>query len=129
MRRFVSLLALALIAGGLVSCGGSSAAGPGGGGGGGGGGVCTVTFCMTSSNTFSPRNATITAGSTATWSNDSGQGHNVLFDTPSEALPGDAAGDIPEPATGTHTRKFNTPGVYPFHCNIHPGMNGTLTVN
>jgi len=28
----------------------------------------------------------------------------------------------------TITMTFSTPGTYPFHCQIHPYMTGTLTV-
>jgi plastocyanin len=45
------------------------------------------------------------------------------------ALAGDGTGDIGSFDTPTHTRLFNTPGVYAFKCTIHPAtMTGTLTV-
>jgi plastocyanin len=134
MKRTPSLIAVALLVVGITSCGGDAAGPPGGGGGGGGGGgTCTTaTFCMTISNSFSPGTATVPAGTVVSWDNVSGTQHDVIWDTPSgrsAALAGDAAGDIPQPAAGTHTRKFNTPGSYGFHCDIHVGMTGILTVN
>jgi plastocyanin len=57
--------------------------------------------------------------------------HNVTWNDAAgraAALPGDGSGDIGDFGTGTHTRKFNTAGTYAFHCTIHAGMNGTLTV-
>jgi plastocyanin len=127
MRRLSSLFGVALTVFAVTSCGGDTAGPPGGGGG--GGGNCAFTFCTTVSNSFLPSTATITAGSTATWSNATSTGHNVIFLNPSAAQPGDGTGDIPEFSNTTHTRKFNTPGTYSFNCNIHPGMTGTLTVN
>jgi len=42
---------------------------------------------------------------------------------------GDGTSDIADFASGVwHTRLFNTAGTYGFKCTIHPGMNGTLTV-
>jgi plastocyanin len=89
---------------------------------------------MTISNTFSPTTLTVGVGTTVTWQNDSGQQHNVTWIDAAgrnAALAGDGTGDIGISDifnAGTHTRLFNTAGTYAFHCSIHPGMNGTLTV-
>jgi plastocyanin len=91
----------------------------------------TNTFCMTISNTFLPLTMTVAVGSTVSFENDAGTLHNVTWDTQAgrtAAAAGDGAGDIADFTTGTHTRVFNTAGTFGFHCTIHPGMNGTLTV-
>jgi plastocyanin len=31
-------------------------------------------------------------------------------------------------SSGTQTRTFTAAGTYPFHCAIHEGMTGTVTV-
>lgn len=31
-------------------------------------------------------------------------------------------------AAGTFTHTFDTPGIYAYHCTIHPSMVGTITV-
>jgi plastocyanin len=95
--------------------------------------VCPAgTFCATISNTFSPTARTIAVGATVTWRNDGNTQHNVTWDDAAgrgAALQGDGTGDISSLDVGvSHTRLFNTAGVYGFHCTIHPGMNGTLTV-
>ncbi len=129
MRKITGLFGALILVLTTVSCGGSTA--PGGGGGGGGGGTCPVaTFCLLSSS-FSPTTRTVTVGTTVTWRNDALIAHNVTWDDAAgrnAALQGDGAGDIAQFDTGSHTRLFNTAGTYGFHCTIHPGMNGTLTV-
>jgi len=88
------------------------------------------TFCMTST-TFSPTTRTVTVGSTVTWTNDSGVTHDVVWDdatAKAAAAAGDGSGDMGQFASGSHTRAFATAGTYKFHCTIHFGMSGTLTV-
>jgi plastocyanin len=133
MRKISGLFGALLLVLTAISCGGGSD-GPITGGGGGGGGVpaCPAnTFCLTISNTFSPTGLTVAAGTTIGWRNDAGTLHNVTWDAVAgrnAALAGDGTGDITDYSTGTHTRLFNTAGVYAFHCTIHAGMNGSLTV-
>jgi plastocyanin len=82
--------------------------------------------------TFTPTTRTVAVGSTVTWQNASGVEHNVVWDDATgraAAAAGDGAGDMPNFTDGTtHTRLFNAAGTYGFHCTIHAGMNGTLTV-
>ncbi|MGI8402652.1 MAG: cupredoxin domain-containing protein [Gemmatimonadaceae bacterium] len=126
MKRISGLLGAMFLAAGLTSCGGS-AAGPGGGaggggGGGGGGGVCPTNVCMTVGNTFSPSSVTVTAGTTVTWTNDTGTTHNVTF--------ADGVGSTDAFSTGTRSRAFTTPGTYTYTCTFHPpNMKGTIIVN
>ena len=81
---------------------------------------------------FSPAARTVTVGTTVTWQNSSGIGHNVVWNDVAgrtAAAAGDGTGDMPNFDTGmSHTRLFNTAGTFAFHCTIHAGMNGTLTV-
>lgn len=132
MRKISGLFGALVLLLGATSCGGDSTAPNGGGGGGGGGGSCPAnTFCMLSSS-FSPVTRTVTPGTTVTWRNDAVVTHNVIWDDAAgrnAALAGDGTGDIGAFDTGSHTRLFNTPGTYSFHCTFHaPGMVGTVTV-
>ncbi len=132
MRKLSGLFGALTLLVAMTSCGGDSTAPSGGGGGGGGGGNCPAnTFCMGSSS-FTPAARTVTAGTTVTWTNDSGVTHNVTWDDAAgrnAALAGDGTSNITDFSSGSHTRLFNTPGTYGFHCTIHaPGMTGTLTV-
>jgi plastocyanin len=86
---------------------------------------------MTASNSFSPATLTVPIGTTVAWENDAGTLHNVTWNNAAgrtAAQAGDGTGDIADFSTGTHTRAFNTAGTFAFTCTIHPGMNGTLTV-
>ena len=133
MRRVPSLIGTLVIAATAISCGGDSAGPGGGGGGGGGGGTCpTNSFCATVSNSWSPSTRTVAAGTTITFSNNGNTTHNVTWDNATgrnAALQGDGAGDVPDfPAGVSHTRLFNATGTFGFHCTLHPGMNGSVTV-
>ncbi|HTD83872.1 MAG TPA: plastocyanin/azurin family copper-binding protein [Gemmatimonadaceae bacterium] len=134
MRRISGLIAVLAVGFTTLSCGGGgdSTGTGGGGGGGGGGGTCPAnTFCMTVANLFSPATLAVPVGTTVTWRNDAGTLHNVTWNNTAgrnAALAGDGTGDISDFSTGSHTRLFNTAGTFGFKCTIHPGMNGTLTV-
>ena len=70
---------------------------------------------------FSPRDATITAGTTVTWANKDKPPHDATDDNDAWATDVLDYGD-----TGSVT--FDTPGRYEYHCSIHPYMKGSLTV-
>ena len=125
MEKFSSPFGALILVLTAMSCGGSGIMGTAGG-------VCPAgTFCMTST-TFTPTTRTVTKGSTVTWQNGSGVTHNIVWNDATArtaAGAGDGTGDMPNFASGSHTRMFKTAGTYGFHCTIHaPGMVGTLTV-
>lgn len=72
---------------------------------------------------FDPLDVSVAAGGTVTWSNESGFPHNVVFAPDS----GVTSSKI-FPSGETYTASFDTPGLYPYDCIIHPGMSGTVTV-
>ena len=128
MRKIPGLLGVLFLALTAISCGG------------GGGGVspppppptCPAnTFCLSGATAYSPTTRTVASGTTVTWTNSSTVDHNVTWDNDAgrnAALAGDGTGDIASFNSASHTRLFNAAGTYGFHCTIHPGMNGTLTV-
>lgn len=73
---------------------------------------------------FSPSVITITAGTVVTWTNLDAAPHTTTSDIGSTD-PWDS-GTLGQ--GGTFTRTFNAPGVYGYHCAIHPAMQGTLVV-
>ena len=115
----------------LVSCGGGSTSPYGGGGGGGtppadcASSGASATLTATSSFTFSPSTATISAGQKVCWVNNTGIAHSVTSDDARFT-----GGSLPSPGTVVVT--FPTAGSYAFHCSIHPpptyNMTGTITV-
>ena len=73
-----------------------------------------------SSNSFAPAAATIAAGQSVCWQNNTSSEHTVTAD---------AGGfDQDLPANSTFVRAFPTAGVFPYHCRLHAGMVGTITV-
>ncbi len=75
----------------------------------------------TSSNSFSPKTATITHGESVCWQNSSSVPHTVTDDG--------GAFDTNLPVGQIFVHTYSSPGTFPFHCRIHLGMTGTITVN
>jgi plastocyanin len=69
---------------------------------------------------YSPRTVTVQVGGTVVWSNRDGEKHTTVSDT------GLWSSDIGPGAE--FTRTFPTAGKFDFHCSLHPGMTGTVTV-
>jgi plastocyanin len=91
----------------------------GGGGGGGGGGGAEVSE---EDITFTPAEVTVSAGDTVTWTNNDSVDHDVTADSFSSGDPGGMApGD-----TFEHT--FDEAGTFDYVCTVHPGMEGSVTV-
>jgi plastocyanin len=70
---------------------------------------------------FEPRTVTIQVGSTIRWTN---------YDTASHTATGTNgewdSGNLAPYQVYVH--RFDTPGTYPYHCERHPGMTGTIIV-
>ena len=72
---------------------------------------------------FSPATQTLHVGDVVQWGNTGTVPHTVTFDSqsyltdPTLLAPGD-----------TWEIKFTQAGTYPYHCTLHPGMDGTLVV-
>jgi plastocyanin len=71
--------------------------------------------------TFVPADLTVAVGTTVTWTNNDNANHTIVSDTPAFESPSLAKGDI-------YTFTTTVPGVYSYHCSIHPSMKGTITV-
>jgi plastocyanin len=70
---------------------------------------------------YAPAEQTVALGTTITWTNNDSVAHTSTSDAP-----GWNSGIIAPRATFTAT--FQTAGSFPYHCSIHPGMVGTVTV-
>lgn len=94
----------------------------------------TVTVGGASGLMFSPRELSIDAGDTVTFVNAGGV-HNVRANDGSFRCANgcDGAGGNGNPVSGNWqaTVTFNTPGTFPYVCDVHAGsgMTGTITVN
>lgn len=81
----------------------------------------TANVAATTSNTFDPKNVTITRGGTVTWT--FATLHDVTFDTQG------APGNIAAKSSGSAALTFPNAGTFNYHCTIHgAGMNGTIVV-
>jgi plastocyanin len=70
---------------------------------------------------YSPASVTVAVGDTVTWTNSDAQAHTATAND-------DAwdTGNLGNGASGTVT--FATAGTFAYHCDIHPEMAGTVTV-
>jgi plastocyanin len=95
----------------------------------------TVTFSVTASappptgavtvgnNFFSPDKVPVQVGGAVTWTWNPGGTHTITFTGGPSPLPAEA-----QQASGTHAVTFTKVGTYSYHCTIHAGMDGTVTV-
>ncbi len=70
---------------------------------------------------FNPQNITIPVGSFIRWTNFDSATHTATSDTGVWD-----SGNLGQ--NQFYQRTFSTPGVFPYHCTIHPSMTGTITV-
>ena len=71
---------------------------------------------------FDPASITVKVGESVTWTNTGAAPHTVTADDnsfDSKSLAGGA----------TFTQTFAKAGTFAYHCAIHPGMKGTVTVS
>jgi plastocyanin len=134
MTKLLALI-LACLALGLVAagCGGDDDDDAGGGGGdseqpadgGGGGGGTQVSM---ENIQFSPKDLTVKAGETITFTNNEAVAHDVHKSSgPGEDFASGPSGGMQEGDTFELT--LDKPGEYEYVCDVHaPGMAGSITV-
>jgi len=98
----------------------SSPSNPGGGGGG-----TPVSIVSNASNltatAFAPSPVSVQAGGSVTWTNNDNTAHTSTANN--------GAWNSGSIAPGrTFTMTFPSAGTFTYHCTIHPGMTGTVTV-
>lgn len=72
--------------------------------------------------TFNPADITASVGQTITFSNSDSAPHTATLDDDTCTTPNISQG-------GSDGLVFNAAGTYPFHCNVHPNMKGTITIS
>jgi plastocyanin len=71
-------------------------------------------------NAFSPKELTVSAGDSVTWTNNDAMLHDVDIDDLAKS---------PDMHKGeTFTQTFGKAGTYHYDCDIHPFMKGTVIV-
>lgn len=71
---------------------------------------------------FGPADIQAKVGQTITFTNDDSAPHTASLDDGSCTTPQIAS-------KGSDGLLFTVAGTYPFHCNVHPNMKGTITVS
>jgi plastocyanin len=72
-------------------------------------------------NAYAPNPVTISTGGTVTWTNNDNTTHTSTGNDGSWS-----SGNIAPGSSFSHT--FNAAGTFQYHCSLHPGMVGTVTV-
>jgi len=73
---------------------------------------------------FSPADLTIKTGTTVTWVNQDGAPHQIASDSGTPvAFNSDALAN-----GASYQFTFTQPGIYTYHCTIHPSMKGMISV-
>jgi manganese oxidase len=75
---------------------------------------------------FVPAELTVKAGTTVTWTNQDGAGHTITSGTRGSPTALFDSGNVAGGKTFSFT--FKDPGVYPYFCALHQGMDGQITV-
>lgn len=86
----------------------------------GGGGVNNNAIDITGMSF--PASVTVAKGSTVKWTNSDAMAHTVTSDDGTTFNSGTVA------AGASYSYQANTAGTFPYHCNFHSGMKGTLIV-
>jgi plastocyanin len=73
-------------------------------------------------SSFDPKSQRLAKGGTVTWSNASGNIHNVTFEQVG------APSNVPDLPSGSASRTFNETGTFTYHCTNHAGMTGAIVV-
>lgn len=89
-----------------------------------GGGTNTASIAIPASDgygnsTFAPGSLTVAPGTSVTWSN-----HDSVTHTSASGSLWSAT----MPPGESFSRTFSERGTFSYRCTIHPGMNGTITV-
>jgi len=120
MQKSVSIVGVLSAVGFALACGSSSSTSPTNPA---QSADVTITIQGNSGNqSFAPNPATMRVGQSVAWRNADSTTHNATQDANRFATSNLGGGATSSPIT------MSTPGTFTYHCTIHPGMVGTLTV-
>jgi len=77
---------------------------------------------------YDPADTYVTPGSTITWTNSDTASHTVTSGTPSKGPDGNFDSGLFGPGKKFET-VLNEKGTYPYFCQVHPWMTGSITVD
>ncbi|MDD5068198.1 MAG: cupredoxin domain-containing protein [Candidatus Pacebacteria bacterium] len=83
----------------------------------------TTANIIIQNSAFSPMTITVKAGTKVVWTNKDGVAHTVTSDA---GTPQSFTSRFP--GGGTFGAILTAPGIYHYHCDVHPGMTGTVIV-
>ncbi len=87
------------------------------------------TMAVTIQNfAFNPASVTLSRGSTVTWTNQDSTAHQIINDATAAAGQGQLFESNPLSQGQSYSFTFQQAGTFPYHCNIHPSMKGTIIV-
>ncbi|HEX4348096.1 MAG TPA: plastocyanin/azurin family copper-binding protein [Vicinamibacterales bacterium] len=122
MRIAAKLIAIAALTGMFAACGGSSNSNTNPTSPSSASGISIVSSASTMTTTaFNPNPMVVAKGTTVTWTNNDTTTHTSTADNGMWSSGGIAPG-------GTFSTTLQTAGTFTYHCTIHPGMVGTMTV-
>jgi plastocyanin len=81
-----------------------------------------TTSVVILNTSFTPPSILVSLGATVTFTNQDGVAHNVTFDEAAILTTGDFS------TGGKSLTMPIIPGLYSYHCTIHPGMSGAVRV-
>jgi plastocyanin len=81
----------------------------------------TGTQVIMTNRSYDPQTVTVNVGDTVTWVNQDAPQHDVVADN------GEFQSQLFDQGQ-SFSFTFTKAGTYPYHCSIHPGMNGTVIV-
>jgi len=87
----------------------------------------SVPGCETTNECFIPYEVTVDVGGEVTWSNDDSAAHTVTSGSAADGPSGLFDSSLFMAGTA-FSYKFEAVGEYPYHCMVHPWMEGTVTV-
>jgi plastocyanin len=86
-----------------------------------------VTVHLTAGLQFAPATLTVDRGTIVQWVNDRNVAHTITPNNPGQTGAWTSHDITGSGTTFSHT--FATAGDFPYHCNVHAGMTGTIHVN
>jgi plastocyanin len=77
---------------------------------------------------FNPASITVPKGTTVIWVNQDTADHQIINDAQGSIGEGTLFTSNSLQKGAQYPFRFDTPGTYPYHCNIHPSMKATVIV-